>query len=108
MGFTWDGKNEPTVFTDQIGQDIRVGDFICYAVSYGSSAGLIFAKVEGFRTRGYDGELYLRNVYNAQTGKREPKHFYKLRVVPVGRTKRVHLENSTTIIKIAKEVGEKL
>lgn len=101
--FEWDGVNKPEVYVDMVGQEIRVGDYIFYSVSYSSSAHIVLGRVLAFATENSQGEPYV--TYNWRTKEQSP--FFKLHVQPIMRHRgdlgskhnKVYLSENATVVK---------
>lgn len=81
----WDGENEPTVFIDMLGQQVRVGDHISYAITYGRSANITIGRLLSFRTVGDDKQPYTTwGPYDYSANKRGPTiPLFKMRIQPL-------------------------
>jgi hypothetical protein len=61
---TWDGENIPTVYTDWLGQEVRVDDSVIYAITSGRSACLVLGRILEFRIADAKGDPLQRVQYN--------------------------------------------
>jgi hypothetical protein len=86
----WDGENPPTVFMDWLGQEVRVGDTVIYAVTKGRSAAVVAGEILEFRIADSKGQPLQRtwNSYGNEGNRRvitetHTKHLWNFKIRPI-------------------------